>query len=265
MLELIVVPYDTGRRSHRMGCGPEYLLASGLVEQLETAGLSARVATLETSGDALHAAFDLARQIASATSAAVQSGRFPIILAGNCLATLGAFAGLGSSAAVLWLDAHADFNTPDTSPSGFLDGMALAIITGRCCRGESAHVSGFHPLPDEELIMLGVRSVDAGEQPIVDGIAVVRTKDELGRALHNLKRDDLYLHVDLDVFDPTSLRANQFATDGGWTTAEVLAGIGEAARRKRITALAITAYDPQVDEVNAAPAIVLSIIREACA
>lgn len=261
-VELIVVPYDSGHRGYRMGRGPEYLLASGLVEQLASLGIAATIKMVETQGDAVQSAFDSARQVAVATRTAIQGQAFPIILAGNCITTLGGFAGLDSTTALLWLDAHADFNTPETSPSGFLDGMALAVITGSCYREEAEQISGFAPLPDSELALLGTRSIDDGEKRAVERVGVSRDQAGLRDALAKLTRPDLYVHVDLDVLDPSALRANQFAERGGLDRDTLFRCLAEAGRQKRVAALAITAYDPDADTAAAGPQIVLDIIRQ---
>jgi arginase len=259
-VDLIVVPYDSGRRDVRMGRGPGHLLRGGLASQLEAGGHAVTVTTLETVGNDVESAFDLAAKIAVAVRAADHNGRLPVILAGNCISSLGGFAGLESRTALLWLDAHADFNTPDTSPSGFLDGMALAIITGRCYRELSEKLEGFDALRDSDLVMVGTREIDPGEQPIIDRISVSQNAASLGQLLNALANDELYVHVDLDVLDPSALRANTFASANGLTRAALTESIAAAAASKRVAALAITAYDPHADLENNGPAIVLEII-----
>lgn len=259
-VDLIVVPYDSGRRDFRMGRGPGHLLRNGLTEQLEAAGHAVTVTTLETVGNDVESAFDLAAKIAAAVRTADHAGRLPVILAGNCISSLGGFAGLESRTAMLWLDAHADFNTPDTSPSGFLDGMALAVITGRCFRELSQKLERFEPLQDSDLVMLGTREIDPGEQPIIDRVPVVRNAASLTESLNAIARDELYLHVDLDVLDPSALRANVFASANGLTREGLIESITSAAASKRVAALAITAYDPDSDRDNHAPEIVLETI-----
>jgi arginase len=259
-VDLIVVPYDSGRRDVRMGRGPGHLLRGGLASQLEAGGHAVTVTTLETVGNDVESAFDLAAKIAVAVRAADHNGRLPVILAGNCISSLGGFAGLKSRTALLWLDAHADFNTPDTSPSGFLDGMALAIITGRCYRELSEKLEGFDALRDSDLVMVGTRKIDPGEQPIIDRISVSQNAASLGQLLNALANDELYVHVDLDVLDPSALRANTFASANGLTRAALTESIAAAAASKRVAALAITAYDPHADLENNGPAIVLEII-----
>lgn len=76
------------------------------------------------------------------------------MVAGDCNATVGVVAGLGSQkrVGVLWLDAHADFETPDTDASGYLDGQGLAMLTGRCWRGHTQSLQGFVPVTDRRVL-----------------------------------------------------------------------------------------------------------------
>ena len=264
-IQLVAVPYDSGRRGYRMGAGPEELLRAGLANRLVADGHTVDIVMLESEeSEEVQSAFDLARQIATAVSDAAERGAFPVILAGNCSASVGGFAGLKSQPAMLWLDAHADFNTPETSESGFLDGMALAIMTGRCWSDQTYRIAGFQPLPESELVMMGVRSIDLGEKPALESVQIAGNQKELTHALAQLERDQLYLHIDLDALDPRVLPANHFATAGGLSR-EALRACLAAAHAKRIVAVAFTAYDPSADVAHAAPAIVLDALRAAIA
>lgn len=120
-----------------MGRGPDAaFLAGGLVERLEGAGHSVDVRVVETSNvfpTEVGTAFALNRQIAVHVHDAAARGEFPLILTGNCISSVGGLAGLdAANLGVLWFDAHADFNTPETTTTGFLDGMALAVAGGQC-------------------------------------------------------------------------------------------------------------------------------------
>src|SRR5262245_14636057 len=122
--DIIAVPYDSGRRNERMGAGPLTLLDGGLVDRLAAAGRPARVSIVETSSTLwpteIGAAFDLARKVAARVRDALDQGAFPIVLSGNCLpAALGAISGAPDVSRVIWFDAHGDFNTPDTTITGF--------------------------------------------------------------------------------------------------------------------------------------------------
>jgi hypothetical protein len=88
-----------------------------------------------------------------------------LILSGNCNAGLGAIAGIDAAkAAIVWLDAHPDFHTPETSASGFLDGMGLAIATGACWGTLAGSIPGFLPVEERNTVLVGARDIDPGEQ-----------------------------------------------------------------------------------------------------
>jgi len=131
-----------------MGAGPLHLLESRLDTQLEEAGHHVTVRTLDLApglrATEVAAAFELSRAVAHAVAAAISSGAFPLVLSGNCgPAALGCIGGLSGRPNVFWVDAHADFNTPETTVSGFLDGMALATLTGRCWSHFAQNIPGF--------------------------------------------------------------------------------------------------------------------------
>src|SRR5687767_1880913 len=109
-------------------------------------------------------AFDLDRQLAREVAAARLRSAFPLTLAGNCITSVGTVGGLGAGATgVLWFDAHGDFNTPETTIGGFLDGMALATVVGRCWRSLAAGVPGFTPVAEENVVLVGARDLDPAE------------------------------------------------------------------------------------------------------
>src|SRR5438874_2554288 len=150
-ISLIQLPYDSGRFGERMGRGPIALIESGLVEHLRSLGNEVDVASVRLS-EGLHseanALVELQRLTVPLLRDALSRHARPIILSGNCgPAALSAVAALNQSeTATIWFDAHADFNTPETSRSGFLDGMGLAILTGRCWRRLAERFESFQPV-----------------------------------------------------------------------------------------------------------------------
>ncbi|HEX6913348.1 MAG TPA: arginase family protein [Longimicrobium sp.] len=275
---LIGVPYDSGIRGWRMGAGPDRLLAAGLADGLRECDHDAAVERIElpaAQGPEVRAAFDIAARLSDRVSAARAEGALPIVLAGNCATAVGTLAGLGDAdPAVLWLDAHADFNTPETTRSGMLDGMALAIATGRCWAPLASTIPGFRPVPHTRVCLIGTRDVDDAEAELlraasIQSIAPAQVADGLSAALDTLRAETetVYLHVDLDVLDPGEATANAFAAPDGLRLTQVLELIAAVRSRFRIGAVALTAYDPAYDAdariPAAASAILDAITREA--
>ena len=106
--------------------------------------------------------------------ATVGDGAFPVVLSGSCfLAAIGTVIGLGErSPGVVWFDAHADFNSPDTTIEGYLDGMGLAMLTGGAWHGMLGDVEGFSPLPETAVVLAGARDFDEPEKQRLDSSAV---------------------------------------------------------------------------------------------
>ena len=122
---LIQVPYYLGREHPSLSLGPAKLAeAIGgetiVVERPEPSLVPNEIAE----------SFQVMGAVSSAVRAAVQEGRFPLVLAVNCFTSLGTVAGLGRDVGVVWFDAHGDFHSPDSTKSGFLDGMGLAMLLG---------------------------------------------------------------------------------------------------------------------------------------
>ncbi|MEA2195015.1 MAG: arginase [Solirubrobacteraceae bacterium] len=125
---------------------------------------------------------------------ALEAGRVPILLAGECsvcISTLPVVVRRRPGMRVLWLDAHPDFNTPDTSASGYLGGMCLA---GACGLWDTGFGAGLDPA---RVIMFGVRDVDGPERVALDRSGVHRLGDPA-----QLEGMELFVHLDLDVLDP---------------------------------------------------------------
>ena len=160
---------------------------------------------------------------------ALAAGRLPVLLAGDCtisIATLPAVVRARPAAKIVWLDAHGDFNAPDTTPSGFLGGMCLA---GACGRWATGFEGAVHP---DRVVLVGARDLDPPEQAALDEAGATRL-DATADVAGAVAGDEVYVHLDLDVLDPSVLPA-QFPVDGGLDLAELealLADIAGAAAR----------------------------------
>ena len=243
-----------------MGAGPTHLVARGLLDRLRETGRRVDLRELAPSEGTwvaeIGTAFDLDRQLASTVSAARARGTLTLTLAGNCITSVGTIAGLGGGerTGVLWFDAHGDFNTPDTTAGGFLDGMALATVVGRCWTTLAAGVPGFAPVAEENVVLVGARDLDPAESGLLAASAIVHLRPDeaparLDAVLEALARriDQLYVHVDLDVLGGAEGRVNAYSGGPGLSRDELLGAIAAAGRRCHVVAGAITAYDPGYD------------------
>ena len=163
--------------------------------------------------------------------AAFLDGALPVLTASDCsicIATFPAVLEREPDAHFAWIDAHGDFNTPDTTPSGFLGGMCLAAACGRW----EAEWPG--PLVDPSRVhLLGVRDLDPGEQREVEAAGVSADVPE---------GVPLYVHLDTDVLDP-SVMQSQFPVPGGWDERRLRAQLAELAAGCTIIGVEVTALE----------------------
>lgn len=214
---LIDVPYTLGNDRHDACDGGRRLIEGGgrdLLARRRIACREVRVVRNAPFVDTASACRAVHRELAAAVAAADAAGELPVVVAGSCDAAAGVLAGLDRArCGVVWIDAHGDFNTPDTTVSGFFPGMALAIVTGHCYTAWWAEIGNAAPVPEEHVALLGVRdlSPDAERERVrrsrmlrvawVDGWP----ETDLGAAIAALadRVDEVYLHVDLDALDPS--------------------------------------------------------------
>jgi arginase len=262
-LTVISVPFHLGRRGVGMGRGPLDLLGErALADRLRAPGRDVEVVEVsDPAGDQeVGRSFEIARELAGKVSAARRGGRLALILAGNCNVCLGALGGIDSPrAGIIWLDAHPDFHTSDTTDSGFFDGMGLAIATGADWRTLARSIPGFHFVEEQNAILIGARDIDAGERKRLDDgdLTVIEggggpgslAFDRLEEAVTTVasRVDGVYLHFDLDSLDPTLGRANQYACPGGLGLDDARAVISIVSSHTPVFAASFTAYNPDVD------------------
>jgi hypothetical protein len=162
-----------------------------------------------------------------------------------CITTLPVVARHVDDVRVLWLDAHGDFNTPDTTPSSFLGGMCLAAACGRW-RAELAEP----PLDPARVLLCGVRDLDPGERAELElaGVPGVARPSEVPDLLRDAP---VYLHLDLDVLDPGVLPA-QFPVEHGLSFAGLRTLLAEVGRAATFVGVEITAFEAPRDRAELA-------------
>ena len=253
---LILVPYDAGQRI-RMGAGPEQLLRAGLADALARDGHDVDTTVVEAPDGwraEIATTFTLAAEVAKRAREARERGFFPFVLTGNCMMTLGVVAALRAPTSVVWLDAHGDFNTPETTVGGFIDGMSLATMTGRCWRQLASAIPGFRPVDEDKVVLAGARDLDSLEAKALDSARITRIDAASinGKLVTAVKARssgaaETHLHVDLDVLDISEGRVNKFAVAGGVSRLHLLAALEATVRQVSIASATLSAYDPAFD------------------
>ena len=182
-------------------------------------------------------------------SDAFHEHEFPVICAGACsvcVTTLPVLARDRPDAFVLWLDAHGDFNSPKTTPSRFLGGMCLA---GACGVWDTGLQGG--SLDPSRVVMCGVRDVDAGEQVLLEthGVSRIERPSRLADALAGR---EVFIHLDLDVLDPSVADGFGFPVPGGFSAEGLRRMLAEVAEVATVIGIEVTGCPgPQAAQIAA--------------
>jgi arginase len=235
----------SGRTWWRM---PEAFRAAGITKAL--AGHGHDVADVVLEGEpTLRGGFVLAGQIGTAVREAAAADALPVIICGSCtIAALGAIGGLGPQAGILWMDAHPDINTPETTTSGLFEGMALAITVGLCWRTMAREHADLDPADLRDTVLFGVRDIDPPEAELLASrrVATARSGHEATERLAG--RTSTYIHLDMDVHDALQFRANGYAVAGGPSPEEVAGVLGQVGARLPVRALSFTGLEPDAPD-----------------
>jgi len=261
---LIKMPYVGERNTAERSGGPDYLEQGGLQRLLEEHSCRLQpTATVGLSADEQKAYGEWNRlalangNLATLVAGAQRTGYFPVGLLANCSALPGMLAGLQHSGpatrplrvGLLFIDAHGDFNTPETTLSGMLGGMPVALSAGLCLTRLRLKAGLDPALPQRHIVEACVRDTDPLEQDLLDrsevqqlSVADIRARSE---NLHSqMKRlsdetDIIYVHVDMDVLDPREVPGHPLTVPGGPTSTELAAALTEVFRYPKVAALGI--------------------------
>ena len=264
---VILSPYDSGHCRRRMGCGPERIFESGLKGLFSRLGVefdSEEVAPENPFPAEINSAFQLARKIFERVLACREAGIFPIVLSGNCNAAVGTVSGCGAeTTGIVWFDGHGEATTPETTRSGFLDGMPITILVGRAWQTLAKSVPGFSPIHGNHILLFGARDLEAAERTLLEeaGVQQMATVEQLKRSFSTLAREtkSVYVHVDLDVLDPSVATSNQWTPPDGISLEVLIQAIREVKKQASIAALGIASYDPEVDRNGRALAAAVAV------
>jgi arginase len=280
-IRVIGIPLDLGASRRGVDMGPSAVRVAGLEARLEAIGhdvedggnVAVAIAEQKKEGDP-HAKY-LKEITATCTKEAelilktLEAGKVPVVLGGDHSIAAGTVSGVSEfyrrrseRVGLVWIDAHADINTPETSPSGNVHGMPLAAIVG-LGPTELVNIFGFAPkVAPENCVLIGVRDIDQTEKENVRraGIEVftMRDIDERGmrtvieEALRIAGRDTAGYHVSLDMdwIDPEDAPGVGTPVRGGATYREAHLAMEIIADHGRMTSFEVVEVNPVIDEHN---------------
>ncbi len=263
-IALLSVPFGQDQYLRGVGQAPTALRSAGLLEQLAERDIRvARDLTLEDAfgeGDMLTRLGRLQATVADSVAQALSRGLTPVILGGDCCNAVGMWSGLtrarpGATIGVAWFDAHGDWNTEETTLSGYIGGMPYAAICGHGNARLRRDAGLTDPAAAAHCALLGPRDLDAPEKALLDTTAVtVLTTEQIRRsqshqparqALANV--DAFYLHFDVDVLDLNEAPGVNYPAPGGLSSDEAIRIARNLIAAKPLLAFTLSAVDPTLD------------------
>ncbi len=274
-IDIIGVPIDYGAGRRGVDMGPSAIRYAGLQSDLQACGCQTsdlgniHVPICETCDPCedrlryLDCIVPICHQLAERVASSVQGGSLPLVLGGDHSLALGSISGAarGRHLGLIWIDAHGDFNTHETTPSGNIHGMPLAALAGYgdsrlAGNGLGASVSPAH------IAVVGARDLDPGERDLLlkAGVAVF-TMDQIDRdGLYNIFRraieivsrgtQGIYLSLDMDALDPLYAPGVGTPVSGGLTYREAHLACEMVAETGRLAGMDIVEVNPILDDRN---------------
>lgn len=277
-ISIIGVPSDYGQRRRGVDMGPSAIRYADIIERLTTLGYEVvdegdiqfkrgnQVIEQNNKLLNLNEIIEVSNHLANKVQDVIDSDSFPLVLGGDHSIAIGTLAGLGKyykNLGVIWYDAHADLNTPDTTPSGNIHGMPLAVSLG-LGNDKLTMINGYTPkIKPENVIIIGARSVDEGERELIKKLGIkvysMHEIDRLGMTkviedaiayLRNQQVDGVHLSLDLDALDPLYTPGVGTPVPGGITYRESHLAMEMLEEAQIITSAEFVEVNPILDERN---------------
>jgi arginase len=278
-ISLIGVPLDLGQTRRGVDMGPSAIRYAGVVERLQNIGHTVtdegniQVAAAAEKADSPNTNLKNLKEVTDAGTAlankihdVMENGQFPLILGGDHSIAIGTLAGLGDryeNLGVIWYDAHSDINTEETSPSGNIHGMPLAVSIG-LGHEKLVNIRGFAPkIKPENVVIIGARSIDPGEREIIkeqgikvftmhdiDKLGMTEVMDETMWYLKEREVDGVHLSLDLDGIDPIYTPGVGTPVPGGISYRESHLAMEMLFLSDMITSAEFVEVNPILDEKN---------------
>jgi arginase len=203
------------------------------------------------------------QQLSDFVSEIIEIGERPVSIAGDCCTAIGVFSGLqqsGHNPTLIWFDAHGDFNTWETTPSGFLGGMPLAMLVGR---GEQTMVDAvkLKPISEANVILTDARDLDQEERELLKESAVQHVSEAINLIEHPLPNDPLYIHVDADIINPDEAPAMNYPAFGGPSSLDLQNIFRYLAQTGQILAVSISSWNPKLDKDGHSQEVCMALLE----
>ncbi len=287
-ISIIGVPMDLGQSRRGVDMGPSAMRYAGATDRLEKLGYDihdrgdieiGRPGNDQMNSDGnlkhLKAVSEANAKLASAVNAVVEEGSFPLILGGDHSIAIGSLAGISKhyeNLGVIWYDAHGDLNTSETSPSGNIHGMPLAVSL-RIGHPTLTNIADYSPkVKPENIVIIGARSLVVGERELIRerGIKVftMHEIDRLGmtkvmeEAIAYLKErtDGVHVSLDLDGLDPSDAPGVGTPVLGGISYRESHLAMEILEESKIITSAEFVEVNPILDEKNKTATVAVALM-----
>jgi len=276
-IDIIGIPIDLGQDRRGVDMGPSAIRYAQLQPKLEELGYSVQdegnievpIAEMCTISNPklkyVDCIIPMSRRVAGAVATSMQAGHFPLVLGGDHSLSIGSVRGAARNRriGVIWLDAHADFNTDKTTPSGNIHGMSLAALTGL---GDRSLVQLWdEPIPvidPARIAIIGARDLDPGEKMnLRDAGALVMGMEQVDRygmvavvekAIEQVSRDvdGIYLSLDLDALDPQHAPGVGTPVPAGLTQREAHLACEMIAETGKLVGMDLVEVNPILDVQN---------------
>jgi arginase len=291
VVRLIGFPMDLGAGRRGVDMGPSGLRIAGVADKLRALGytvldsgdIEIRAAEVQDIADPKlrylpeikHACTILAENVKDS----LDNGEFPLVLGGDHSMAIGTIAGIAAHCkehnkrlGVLWIDAHSDINTPETSPTGNIHGMPLAVSLGLGSPELTSIGGNFTKLNPHQLVLIGLRSIDSGERKLIKQLKIeAHTMADLDKhGVHRIiaktlaemraKVDHLHVSFDLDSVDPMVASGVGTPVPGGLTYREAHLIMEAIAETGFMSSLEVAEVNPILDTRNQSAEIAADLI-----
>ncbi len=290
---IIGVPQDLGASRRGVDMGPSAIRIAGVIDKIKALGYQVHDFgniqchdidqhvenfTIDSKLRFLPFIADTAHHLKNTVEKTIDSNFFPLILGGDHSITIGTMAGMkklhGGRTGIIWVDAHGDFNTPDTTPSGNIHGMPFAVVSGLGV-SELTKIGPSPTISIENAVLFAARDLDPGEKDNLQrqGVKVITMSDidrdgirkasEIAIAHATDGVDHLHISFDIDAVDPREAPGTGTPVQGGLTYREAHFFLEMVADTKKLSSFEMVEVNPTLDTKNRTAKLAVGLILSA--